>query len=235
MTSTPKTYYNIAKVRYKRTNKGEMKMRAKDYRLCAWEKLRGNWGTAALTAFVYSVLLGLCSLPSAVPAIAFLGAALTLLVGAPLAYGFAIFILKLADGERASTEILFRGFSSFGRAVLLQLIINIFVALWTLLFIVPGIIKAYSYSMSRFLAIEKPDLSANEARKESMVLMNGHKWELFCLDFSFIGWWLLCILTLGILSFWIIPYTQAARAEFFRRLMPKAREEQEETEFSPEG
>ena len=73
--------------------------------------------------------------------------------------------------------------------------------------------------MSYYILIDNPGLSANEARKRSMAMMRGNKWRLFCLDFSFIGWIVLCVLTFGILVFWVAPYQEAARAEFYQDLI----------------
>lgn len=202
-------------------------MTAKDFRTMAWAKLKGKWGLAALTMLIYAVISGVCSLPSAYKQIAIISTLLNFFIGAPLSFGFAIFILKLVDGVPVKCEILFDGFKMYGKALLVELLVNLFTALWALLLIIPGIIKSYSYSMTRYIAFERPDLSANEARHESMRIMVGHKWRLFCLDFSFIGWILLSILTLGVLFFWIIPYIQAAHAEFYRQLVPLASQQDE--------
>ncbi len=78
---------------------------------------------------------------------------------------------------------------------------------------------SYAYSMSWFILADDPNIPANEARKRSIEMMRGNKWRLFCLDFSFIGWILLSILTFGILLFWIMPYMQTARAEFYQDLL----------------
>ena len=75
--------------------------------------------------------------------------------------------------------------------------------------------------MSYYILADKPTLTATEIRHRSIELMRGNKWRLFCLEISFIGWWILCILTLGILSFWIIPYQQSAIAAFYQSLLPK--------------
>ena len=75
--------------------------------------------------------------------------------------------------------------------------------------------------MSYFILADDPNIPANEARKRSMEMMRGNKWRLFCLDFSFFGWILLSILTLGVLYFWIIPYIQTARAEFYQDLLAR--------------
>lgn len=111
------------------------------------------------------------------------------------------------------------GFKSFGDSLALHILNAIFTFLWSLLLVIPGIIKAYSYSMGYFILADRPDLSGNQARKRSMYLMKGHKWQLFCLDFSFIGWYLLSLLTLGILAFWVYPYHMTARAEFYNELL----------------
>lgn len=79
--------------------------------------------------------------------------------------------------------------------------------------------------MSYYVLADNPEISANEARKRSMQIMRGNKWRLFCLDFSFIGWWLLTVLTLGILSFWIQPYKESACAAFYSRLIAAETEE----------
>ena len=91
----------------------------------------------------------------------------------------------------------------------------LFTFLWTLLFIIPGIIKAFSYAMSPYILEENPELSANEAIDRSRAMMKGHKFDLFWLYLSFIGWGFLCIFTLGIGLLWLMPYMQTAEAAFY--------------------
>lgn len=148
----------------------------------------------------------------------------SLLIAGPLSFGFTIIVLRIVRGEKPEIGDLFKGFNDFVRAFLLFLINAVFIALWSLLFVIPGIIKRYSYSMSYFILKDNPELSANEARKESMRLMKGNKWRLFCLDFSFIGWLLLCGLTFGILTLWVSPYMEVAHAEFYESIKPSAAE-----------
>lgn len=136
-----------------------------------------------------------------------------------LTLGFAQMALTAARTEKVRFGQLFDGFKNYGSSLALYILILIFTFLWTLLLIIPGIIKSYSYSMSYFILADHPQMPANHARKYSIELMKGNKWRLFCLDFSFIGWILLSILTLGILSFWIVPYRETARAEFYRYLV----------------
>ena len=92
---------------------------------------------------------------------------------------------------------------------------GIFEFLWTMLFIIPGIIKAFSYAMTPYILVEHPEMSANQAINESMRLMKGHKFDLFYLYLSFIGWGILSVLTLGIGFLWLIPYMETSQAAFY--------------------
>lgn len=200
--------------------------RAKELRESAWEHKRGQWGLLAGIWFVYAIITGAVSGLASSATIPVIGAIISviasivaLLISGPFMLGLSTASLEVSEGKHTSFNKLFSGFKQFGAAFLLMILIDIFVFLWSLLLIIPGIIKAYSYSMSCFVLADRPDLTANEARKRSMYLMKGHKWRLFCLDFSFIGWYLLSILTLGILSFWVMPYHLTARAEFYQELL----------------
>ena len=89
---------------------------------------------------------------------------------------------------------------------------------WFLLFIIPGIIKAYAYAMTYYISYDNPELSAEECINRSMKMMYGHKLDLFLLDLSFIGWILLSILTLGVGMLWVTPYMYTSRAKFYEEL-----------------
>ncbi len=200
--------------------------RAKELRESAWEHKRGQWGLLAGIWFVYAVIVGAIGSLSATAIIPVIGSIIVfvssvavLLISGPFMLGLSKASLEVSEGKHTSFNKLFSGFKQFGTAFPLMILISIFTFLWSLLFVIPGIIKTYSYSMSWFVLADRPDLTANEARKRSMYLMKGHKWRLFCLDFSFIGWYLLSILTLGILSFWVMPYHLTARAEFYQELL----------------
>ena len=104
----------------------------------------------------------------------------------------------------------------FGKAFWLRLRMGIFTFLWTLLLIIPGIIKSYAYSMSGFILAENSEMTAKEAMKVSEKMMAGNKWRLFCLQFSFIGWQLLLYLSFGeSASCGLTPYMNAATAAFY--------------------
>lgn len=191
-------------------------LNAKDFRRDAWGKLKGKWGTAALIALIDTLIMAVCGALSYV----YVGGIVSLLITGPLSLGLSVVSLNIARQNAIEVNQLFSGFKHFGKAFLVNLLNGIFIVLWTLLFIIPGIVKTFSYSMSYYILADNPELSATEVRERSIELMRGNKWRLFCLEFSFIGWGILCVLTLGILSFWIIPYEQAAVAAFYRNLLP---------------
>lgn len=195
-------------------------LKAKDFRMRAWAALNGKWGTVALITFVYILIMGVCSLLARY----YVGTIASFVTAGPFALSFAIIALNVVRGKQVEFKMLFSGFNNFGKAFLLNLLNGIFVFLWSLLLIIPGIIKAYSYAMSIYILADNPGISANEARKKSIEMMRGNKWRLFCLYFSFIGWMLLCGITLGILSFWIVPYMNASFAAFYQSLLPKGEE-----------
>ena len=98
------------------------------------------------------------------------------------------------------------------------MLVGIKTVLWTLLFIIPGIIKSFEYAIIPYLLADDPEISSKDAFKKAKQMMNGNKWRLFKLEFSFIGWTLLCVLTLGIGAAFLIPYVNAATAEFYVEL-----------------
>lgn len=206
-------------------------LKAKDFRMRAWTDLNGKWGTVALITFVYILIMGVCSLLARY----YVGTIASFVTAGPFALSFAIIALNVVRGKQVEFKMLFSGFNNFGKAFLLNLLNGIFVFLWSLLLIIPGIIKAYSYAMSIYILADNPEISANEARKKSIEMMHGNKWRLFCLSFSFIGWVLLCGITLGILSFWIVPYMNASFAAFYQSLFPKGEAEEIEANEVEQG
>ena len=173
--------------------------------------LSGNWGIAIGIWVVYLVL-------GAAIEFTFIG---PIILSGVLAFGFMAAYLTLVRTKSTSFETLFSGFSNFGTTCVAGILQTIFLTLWTLLFIIPGIVKIYSYSMTYYVLHDNPNLSASEAITESRRMMNGYKGKLFCLDLSFIGWFLLSALTLGLLGFYVLPYYNAARARFYEALKNK--------------
>lgn len=135
-----------------------------------------------------------------------------------ISIGHDRFCLKLVDGEQAQFEDLFSAFDIFGSAFVLNLLIALKVFAWSLLFVIPGIIAAYRYSMATYIMAENPTIAPTEAIERSKALMDGRKGDLFCLDLSFFGWALLTVLTAGIGALWLAPYMAVSRAAFYRSL-----------------
>lgn len=229
-------------------------MSCSDYRARARQDLTGKWAIALLAALAAGILGGLVTgslgmsididaeimqeLPPivqgyllAVGSVASLLALVRFVLGGVVRLGYCRFLLKMHDGEEADIRDVFSQFSRFTDGFLLDLLTGLFVALWSLLLVIPGIIASYRYAMAPFLMMENPGMKAREALGASTELMDGHKGELFLLDLSFIGWDLLNALTLGIGSLWLNPYRNAAYAAFYRSIRIQALPEAVGVEF----
>ena len=143
---------------------------------------------------------------------------ITFIIGGVVELGACTFHTRLSLGEQPSFGWLFDRFGIFLKALGLRLFMSLFILLWSILLIIPGIIAAYRYSMAPYLMAEYPQIGIREAVDRSKQLMDGNKGRLFCLQFSFIGWWLLSALTFGIVGLWIMPYMQTAQACFYLEL-----------------
>lgn len=168
----------------------------------------GNPGMIALLAggILYIVLAALVI------------AAVWLLLGSVVEVGYSRFTLQLVDGGDAGFETLFQYVPYWTNAVCTRLLTGLYIFLWSLLLIVPGIIASYSYAMTGYILAEHPEMTAGEAIAASKEMMSGNRWRLFCLHISFIGWALLCALTLGIGNLWLNPYENVAEAAFYREI-----------------
>lgn len=154
------------------------------------------------------------------------GGLLALLLGGPIAVGLNYFFVKNVRGEREELSVttpFTEAFKNYPRKLGGSLWMGLFVFLWALLFVIPGIIKGISYSMTQYLLADCPNVKARDALKLSMRMMNGHKWEYFVMGLSFLGWILLSALTLGILSvFYVDPYMRSSFAEYYLELRDEA-------------
>ena len=148
-----------------------------------------------------------------------LASIISLIIAGPLNLGVALYFLKLARVQNSQLEDIFSGFKSFGNAFLLNLIKIIFVFLWSLLLIIPGIIAAISYSMSYYIMNDNPGMSSTDAIKASKELMRGNKGKFFVFVVSFIGWFILGALAFGIGLLWVGAYYNTAKANFYQDLI----------------
>ena len=181
----------------------------------ARKSLQGRWGLAVggvLIYYIVSFIIGFVPI---------LGVIASLILTGPLVLGFTYFMMTLAREQEARIEQIFDGFKLFGPALATYLLMAVFVFLWTLLLIIPGIIAAFNYSMSFYILADDNSLSATEAIDRSKAMMNGHKWKLFCLGCRFIGWALLCTLTIGIGFLWLAPYAGVSMVKFYDDIKPK--------------
>jgi len=142
-----------------------------------------------------------------------------ILIVNPLEVGCRFFFTRNLE-EKASLGHVAEGFEcGYGRVVKGMFLKDLFLIFWTLLFIIPGLIKSYSYRMVPYILADQPDLGATEAIRRSREMMKGSKWRTFVLDLSFILWWILSALTLGLVGlFYVRPYYQAANAALYRAL-----------------
>lgn len=140
-------------------------------------------------------------------------------LGSIIEVGYSRFNLDLVDRQK-EPEIgtLFGYFPHWKTTAVAKLLQGLYVFLWSLLFIIPGIVAGYSYAMTSYILAEHPELTPSEAIAQSKEMMSGNRWRLFCLQFSFIGWDILASLTLGIGELWLSPYKQATTAAFYREV-----------------
>ena len=167
----------------------------------------------------------LASLPIIIIA-SLIAAVIYFALGSFIGVGYAKFNLNLVDKKNAAFETLFEYFSHWKTTTIARLLRALYVFLWSLLFIIPGIVAGFSYAMTDYILAEDPELTADEAISQSKSMMMGNKWRFFCLQFSFIGWDILATLAFGIGHLWLTPYKQAAYAAFYREVSG--------TEFYPE-
>lgn len=137
----------------------------------------------------------------------------------PLKVGCYTFFKQNVAEPPAELGVIGSGFKNYIHTFLTLFLTDLFESLWTLLFIIPGIIKSYSYRMVPYILAEHPEMSPTEIITRSRKMMDGQKWHAFCYDLSFIGWFLLTLLTLGILGFfWVGPYKDNADAALYLAL-----------------
>ena len=208
----------------------------KDLMADARRSLSGNWGMAILGYILYTVLLmsfsmfvftavifvSMISQLGGADAVVATGAMnlfanlVEMLVSGAFMVGFAGFFLGIAQEGAARLELLFIGFQRFWKSFGTYFFYTLFIVLWTLLFIIPGIIATFRYAMAFFIIADDADCGPLEAISRSKEMMKGNKWKLFCLHWRFVGWALLAVfLTFGIGFLWLIPYMQTSFAKFY--------------------
>lgn len=191
-------------------NRTEIKKNAKEQ--LGNKIFHNNWLLAVLIIFVVSAVCTAAG--SILPAVG------AILLSGPLMYSTCkMFVKQARDGEAMNLNSLLDGFKDdFGGILILGLLTDLFVFLWSLLLLVPGIIKSYAYSFAYYIKADHPDYDWRKCLKESQAMTYGHKWELFVLDLSFIGWFIVGSLALGVGAIWAEAWRNAAHAQAYREL-----------------
>lgn len=206
-------------------------MTAKELRSKAREALDGRWFKAIVVAILAWFIPQLISLinPSTymdrfgehpMTTLDYFELIFLLVTTAAFVMGLTVFFLNLIrDKDSAQISDVFSWFRTtrrFFKSLGYYFLSLIYLFLWSLLLIIPGIIKGYSYALTAFILVDEPELSPNQAITKSRKMMDGKKLKMFYLDLSFIGWFLLSVLTLGIGFIWLAPYFMTAHAEFYQ-------------------
>jgi uncharacterized membrane protein len=178
---------------------------SRDLRAIAREALRGQWAQAFVVSIIFYLAISLPAslimaiFPPTSPAQGLAGL-YSLLVTGPFSYGYTLYVMSVFRKKNAETGQIFAGFENFGKTFVLMLLITIKVILWTLLFVIPGIIASFRYSQAFLILVDHPEYSASQCINESKKMMNGNKSKYFCLMLSFIGWYLLAGIPQGIVG-----------------------------------
>lgn len=206
-----------------------------DYKNAALAALKGNWPQAVGTSIILLLLAFLCSgssslgeilhfAPGLILTFQGIGFVLILFVMVPMSIGLENSLRVLY--ETGNGNIISNTFSiatgNYLHLIWVYFVMEVKIFLWTCLLIVPGIIKSFAYAMTPFIAVEHPEYTASQCTAESSRLMKGHKFDLFYLYLTFIGWALLSILTCGIGFFWLVPYMETTQAAFYNDLKAEA-------------
>ena len=223
-------------------------MTSSELRAMARRNLEGTWGISVGVALVAALLGGLivgtgsninfnfnedtvCNLPPIfwtvlLPLVSLAGllGIVSFILGGTVELGYAKFLLKQYDRKELQFSDLFSQFERFGTGFAQKFLRTLYSCLWALLLVIPGIVKGLSYAMTPFILEEHPEMTASEAIKASMKLMDGHKMDLFILGLTFIGWEILACLTMGIGFLFLNPYMNAAYAAFYRNISGQRQE-----------
>ena len=191
--------------------------------------LSGNWSKGVLATlsfagayfvayFLLYVVLLLCGIDFDSDVTTFFELPVDIFFGTPLEFGlllmFFFFVKEAKVMEMKDVFCAFNG-TYYWKSIGVNVLMVIYIFLWMLLLIVPGIVKALSYSMAPYIIAENPEMSCEEAIQRSMKMMDGHKMEFFLLWLSFIGWCVLGLLTLCIGYLWLVPYIYTTTVAFY--------------------
>lgn len=194
-------------------NRLELKTMAK-------QQIKGNIGILFVIALIIAAISGAAGLILRFIPYGIGSLVSTIIITPAFSLSVYMIYLNLANGQKPEAKDAFNGFHDFWSAFKVSFLTGLFTMLWSLLLVVPGIIKAISYSQAMYILAENKGMGACEAITRSKTMMHGHKSEYFVLGLSFIGWMLLGSITLGIAYIWITPYMQATYTNFYNAIKP---------------
>ena len=194
-----------------------------DYKNKALTSLEGKWGTAAIATLIYFVISMGISWTVTVPmgnnlVMSYSTQGIWTLICLPLSWGFYVYFLKLIRNEELSYGRLFDGYKDFLRIFLAKFLETLAVTIGFCLLIIPGIVLAAGLVMTDFILKDDPQISAIDALAKSWKMTSGHKADLVGLFFSFLGWIILSIFTLGIGCLFLEPYMNTTLAHYYEDL-----------------
>jgi uncharacterized membrane protein len=181
--------------------RAELKLQAK-------QSLGDNWFNAIIIFLLFILLLSVATA-------SFIG---SIIFSGVLLFGLNAYFLDLIRKQETSFSHLFSGFNYFVQTLLIYLLSALYIILWSLLLIIPGIMKAFSYSMTYYILKDNPNMEAGQVIDASSSLMEGHRWRLFVLSLSFFWWFMLVCVTAGIALVYVGPYMSATFAGFYQDL-----------------
>jgi uncharacterized membrane protein len=184
----------------------------------ARDRLKGKWGTGAAITFVQLLIAGLFAGLGQIQSIQFIPPFANIFIIPVLNMGIFIVYVSLIKNNTFVFGEIFSGFKIYLKALGVYWWMMLWTFLWFLLLIIPGIIKAISYSQAIFIIADNPNVRIRDALKISMKMTDGYKTDIFVMGLSFIGWALLSVLTLFIGLFWLVPYINATYAAMYFRL-----------------
>lgn len=193
-------------------------MNRKELKAQAKAQLKGNIGVLIAVTLIIGAISAVASTLAAL--IPFGGAIIAIVITPAFVLSTSRIYLMVVRGGNPEIKDSFSGFDDFFSAFKVTFLVGFYTFLWSLLFVIPGIIKGYSYSMSMYVLADNKGMSARECIAESKKMTNGHKAELFVLDLSFIGWYLLSCLTCGLAMLYVVPLINATHANVYETIKP---------------
>lgn len=209
-----------------------MEINCKEIRESARLSLKGNWNLAILSTLVYSIVSIIGDFMPESSTTWF--SILTTISDALFTFGYTAIILHIVRGEEAEILEIYIECKRFLKGLGMTLLVSIYTMLWSFLLVVPGIIAAIKYSMTFYIWVDNPDIGINEAIDLSIEMTDGHKWDIFKLVLSFIGWIALALAPGFVAGFWynqyfgvimsigmvfVSPYIEVSMGTFYTKLV----------------